>query len=398
MKRRLMAILLCLSVLLMACACAAETMEPPAIDPVSEEPASQVTLSEVNAESSKTEEPAAPSETAPTESEPEETISIEESDVVIEPIQPIVPEEKETTLEKVLSFDIGIDGMIAYDFLFYDEPSTAQICLSGEAYADGNGVFYHTDGSAIVRVNDGARFPFISYSQVFDIEICGDDFYILKAGKTGLYSILYHYDISTGFETPTLKATYDNLPSGSLGFVGGVPVVLEQGKVYSVGGKLLDTSKTPFVIRQWEKDSVSVQMQDNSLSILQGENFYSYVAALSDSVTIVAEAKKRVDDTIYASYDQNGNVRTRFLYDRKYDKPWASCAVDFIHAGERYTATVYCPFDAVLGDQAFEDLLDGWVFFDVYGNAYYAAYYLDHCDIWRIDQGYSDVQFPVEDA
>ena len=98
MKKRLLAILLCLSVLLMACACAAETAEPPAANPVSKEPTPQFTLSEVNAESSKTEEPATPSETAPAESEPEETISIEESDVVIEPIQPIVPEDQKATL------------------------------------------------------------------------------------------------------------------------------------------------------------------------------------------------------------------------------------------------------------------------------------------------------------
>jgi hypothetical protein len=35
---------------------------------------------------------------ATAESEPEETISIEESDVVIEPIQPIVPEDQKATL------------------------------------------------------------------------------------------------------------------------------------------------------------------------------------------------------------------------------------------------------------------------------------------------------------
>ena len=313
--------------------------------------------------------------------------------------EPIKPEEKETTLEKVLSFDIGIDGIMDYNFLFHDNPSTAHIVVYGYAYTDGNGVFYHTDDSAIIRVNDGARFPFISYSQVWDIQIRGDDFYIWKAGNTGLYGILYHYDISTGFETPTLKAMYDNLPNGSLWFVNGTPVIWDQTeeKTYSVDGKLLDDSRAPFVIEKWGKDSLFVQKENGVWTMLQGYNYrYSYVDMLSEAAVVVVESSTQSDDNIYTSYDQNGNVRTRFLYDRKYDKPWASCAVDFIHDGERYTATVYCPHDAVLGDQTFENLLEGRLFFDVYGNAYYAAYYLDHCDIWSIDQGYSNVQ--LEDA
>ena len=107
MKKRFLAMLLCLSVLLMACACAAETEPPIASHPEHQESSPQFTLSEVNAESSKTEEPAAPSEMTPAESEPEETISMEESEIELEPIQPIepiTPEEKETTLEFLRSY------------------------------------------------------------------------------------------------------------------------------------------------------------------------------------------------------------------------------------------------------------------------------------------------------
>ena len=172
MKRRLMAILLCLSVLLMACACAAETMEPPVADPVSEEPTPQFTLSEVNAESSKTEEPAAPSENAPAESEPEETISIEESDVVIEPIQPIVPEEKETTLEKVLSFKTGENGLFTYGFVYAEDPANPTIGTPVNYCVDSKGNIYvaHAD---IICLNTGERFSYSSNYSILDMKVCG---------------------------------------------------------------------------------------------------------------------------------------------------------------------------------------------------------------------------------
>ena len=57
MKKRFLAFLLCLSILLMACACAAETEPPIASYPEHQESSPQLTLSEVNVESSKTEAP-----------------------------------------------------------------------------------------------------------------------------------------------------------------------------------------------------------------------------------------------------------------------------------------------------------------------------------------------------
>ena len=189
MKKRFLAILLCLSVLLMACACAAETMEPPAVpETESKTPAPQLPLSEVNAESSKTEEPAAPSEI-----EPQGTISMEESEIELEPIQPIVPVEKETTLEKVLSFDIGIDGIYQYAFIFYDDPSGAQITNRGNLYVAGDGKFYHTVDNKFVCLSDGTQLPFSFNSQIGAVEICEDLLYVLT--RRG---VCYQFDISDG--------------------------------------------------------------------------------------------------------------------------------------------------------------------------------------------------------
>ncbi len=343
--------------------------------------------------------PSRPDESEPDESEPEVSEPDESEPEVSEPedseppVEIVKPEEKETTLEKVLSFDIGIGGIMEYNFMFYDDPSSADVIVYGSAYTDGNGVFYQVADNELIRVNDGAKFPFISGSQFYDIEIMENDFYVLKAGNTGLYSILYHYDVSTGFETPTLIAKYDNLPSGSLGLIDGTPIVFEQGKAYDVDGRLLDESEMPYVIKQSENDSVTVRMENNLLTIYQGESFYCYVPAASGFRTAVAESKRKgSDNTIYSSYDRIGNIKNRFSHTVRYPGVTVSCKLDYTWGNEVYTVNAYTPVRTMIGGQTFENLLQGRVFFDVYGNAYYAAYYLDHCDLYRINMGYSDIQ------
>ncbi len=393
MKKRFLAILLCLSVLLMACACAAETMEPPAVpETESKAPAPQLPLSEVNAESSKTEEPAAPSEI-----EPQGTISMEESEIELEPIQPIVPVEKETTLEKVLSFDIGIDGVLEYDFIYYDDPATANICTPGFIFADSEGNFYHEEGCEIIRLNDGAKFPFISWAQVLDIEVLEDQFYVLKASETGSTGVLYHYDISEGFETPVLKEVHENLPAGSLCFVNGSPVIMYQKMMYGANGKKLNGAERLFSISQTGEAISSIKKEDGILAIRLGEDFDGYVPAAAAFGIVVAEYKKNSPDTVYTSFDKDGNIKSKFLLDEQYDGLILPCDRNFVFCGELKTVKSYHPYGATLGGETFENLIQSRVFFDAYGNAYFAAYYLEHCDIYRIDQGYSNIQFPVDE-
>ncbi len=407
MKKRFLAMLLCLSVLLMACACAAETEAPVVSTPEHKEHSPQFTLSEVNAESSTTQEPAAPSETAPAESEPQETISMEESDIELEPIQPvepiqpiepIKPEEKETTLEKVFSFDIGIDGVMEYSFLFHDDPSTASIVVPGSLYTDGAGTFYHTDDSSILRLNDGAEFPFIAWAEVLDMEIHENDFYILKSNSTGLEGILYHYDVSGGFESPILKATYDKLPAGVLGWVNNAPVVFYQGKMYCIGEKQYSATQAPYAFTSMPENAVSIQKQNGTLTIMQGEAFNCYVPVVNSFGTVVVEKREGNIDTIYTTVDSNGNTLARFMVDIERNANDISCKVDFNWYGDVLTVETYRSRSAFIGDKAFEDLLANQVFYDANGNAYFAAYYLDRCDIYSIDQGYSDAQLSGEAA
>ena len=135
---RLLAICVCLIVVLSACA----SVDVPSDNSTSTEESkatSALELSEVNAESTSSEaEPSAPE--GHISADDDATLS---GDITITPIEPILPEERETTLEKVLSFDIGIDGVVQYNFTFYDDPSGATMTNIGRIFTDGNGIFYY---------------------------------------------------------------------------------------------------------------------------------------------------------------------------------------------------------------------------------------------------------------
>ena len=102
----------------------------------------------MNAESTSTEAEPSDKSSENEPSTPDEHISADSDatlseDITITPIEPIYPEERETTLEKVLSFDIGIDGLFQYRMLYYDDPSIADIEVPGEILICGDGKFYH---------------------------------------------------------------------------------------------------------------------------------------------------------------------------------------------------------------------------------------------------------------
>ncbi|MBE6578565.1 MAG: hypothetical protein E7651_02015 [Ruminococcaceae bacterium] len=395
MKKRVLAILLCLSVLLMACACVAETMEPPAVSETeSQAPAPQFTLSEVNAESSKTQEPAAPSEI-----EPQGTISMEESDIELEPIQPIepiqtiVPVEKETTLEKIFSFDIGVDGVLEYNFIFYDDPSVANIASPGLIFTDGNGSFYHADDSQLIRLNDGVCLPKRLPDAVEDIEICGNSLYILDAD-----AVIYQYDISDGFENATLLKKTDAFKNegspGRLYSLGvGEPVY------YSASGDMYTLSKMKYYPYDHDgktSENVLQNAESGILSVTECVDVYRYFQGISNTTFMLAECQNDSRNSIYTTFDPNGNILSRFMLAINTGVR-TKCERAFDWYGEVYTVKSYVSFCASLGNHTFENLLRTQVFCDANGRAYFAAYYLDRCDIYSINQGYSNIQFPVDE-
>ena len=395
MKRRLMAILLCLSVLLMACACAAETMEPPVADPVSEEPTPQFTLSEVNAESSKTEEPAAPSENAPAESEPEETISIEESDVVIEPIQPIVPEEKETTLEKVLSFKTGENGLFTYGFVYAEDPANPTIGTPVNYCVDSKGNIYvaHAD---IICLNTGERFSYSSNYSILDMKVCGKSMFVLY-----MDGMVQEFDLSNGISKATIAETYLVNSFDPSSFAGDLFVIDENkpllkigsDELFSLNGTLLKGNERPFAMSKNVSDSAITKENGQPYIVYsKDEKKPNVLGCSSKGISTVinqnyVSANFIKSESLYSWYDPKGNLQSEFLYGFETGKT-VSCELSY-PAG---ILSQYQGWNVRVDDVAFEDVLSSHIIVTSDETYYLILYYANYGVVYKIVAGYSGIK------
>ena len=96
---------------------------------------------------------------------------------------------------------------------------------------------------------------------------------------------------------------------------------------------------------------------------------------------------------MYTKFDQDGNPDARILDEDRYKEAEVRIDLEFEHAGEIYTKDYYTPRRVVIDKTVFDDLFYSWFFFDSYGMMYFAAYYTDHCDIYRVDAGYTSAEF-----
>ena len=397
MKKRLMAILLCLSVLLMACACAAETMEPPAASqPESKAPAPQLPLSEVNAESSKTEEPAAPSETAPAESEPQGTISMEESEIELEPIQPIVPVEKETTLELV--YDISLNDARSPILLqYYEDPTQAEIVIPHSYTMDLNGDIYciFNDGLCKLGSKEGFRLRdgndvdrLVSSMAVYDGIIYVTYTDIEKnSGSISVFDITGKVLSSTTLPATRSMEFFNVYLSGE-----GTPNVLIQNYIYSLEGHKigafyeLDASKTSAYGVDVGKFSYPMTHRPLVLSNMGG------VLTVKETQTkwfgTSAEGRHSVSEEIFYQYDNAGNPISKFKMTEIYCNQELPCKIAIGEAVCKKTTLE----TVVIGKTVFENVFDASVFAGADGELYAILVYTDGTKIYRINPGYSDVE------
>jgi len=391
--KRFLAVCVCLIIVLSACA----SIDAPSDNSTSTEESkatSALELSEVNAESTSSE--AEPSEEV-SESEssaPDEHISADDNaslagDITITPVEPVIPEERETTLEKVLSFDIGIDGMFQYDFLFHDDPSDAMMICPGKVYTDGKGTFYHTLGSKLVCLNDGVWIPDVNWTHIEDIEIIGDALYLLR-----LDGSVEHYDISAGFGNPTLKSEYQVYDSdadewGTLLTLGEKEPIFfsDKNEIFTLSKEPINDKDAPFLFQS----GIQAVTVENGAFVIPADDKKNELSAISDAV-LWTTAYYDGDDTECLKYGQNGNLVSRVLIDVEYHGNDTPCKVEFEHAGVRYTLETYLSCQVVIGKTVFEELLQSRVFYDFYGTMYLAAYYTDHCDIYRVNAGYTSAE------
>jgi hypothetical protein len=397
MTKRILAMTLCLALTLLACACAASNAtvsDPESTDNKGGNTPPTSTMEQAGASAPATQMSSQPAF----------------SDTVSTPTEPIIPEERETTLEKVLSFEIGIDGLFEYGFLYYDDPATAIPSVNGYMYTDGEGEFYQVfAGACVVRLSDGAMLPVLHQHDIYDIAICGTSFFVM-----GLDGIVYEYDIANGFDNATLAKKY---------------TVFEKSEEYAEFGPIVDGRPTVQYYakdgNRWYFDGPLYTLEKTQLK--DSELLYTYVDSLRDGTSIQAihgeikgwavdknnctvlsaTAEKIVlldqtgsgDAKVYVSYDRNGNILSRYeVHSRTYysEEKGKSCEISFSDGDEILTLKEYRPQTLMIDDILFDDLVYDHFFVALSGEMYFAAYYLDHCDVYRINPGYSDRDYVTE--
>ena len=358
MMKKLIAIILCLALTLLACACAA----------------SDTTVS------------------APESSETSKSVMEQPGTS-----EPNMPEKKETTLEKVLSFDIGMDGLFEYGFLYDDKPSEAEIRIPGFLFADSEGNFYHTDDVWIVRLNDGAKFPYSNQFQCIDISTHGNLFYVLTGD-----GIARKYDISAGFEKAVLVKEYPlfeaNVGSGELYHTGDVEPLFRDrdGTFFTLEKEALPEEKVPFVYDNTQKTDLSVN-EEGRFSIAENTNERIYVPFFgAQGIVLTKQSSPDIQETyvqstnIYTEYSSRGELLSRFVYLVQYSTAKHPCNIQYQSGNTVYTLEKTYTQDLFVGSFSFEDVLGSNVIFGDDGCSYLAVYYSDHGEVYRIEPGYTD--------
>ena len=395
MMKKLIAITLCLALTLLACACAASNVTVSAPESTDNKGESSTDLSTM--EQAGTSTPVTPMSSQP-----------EPSDENSKPTEPILPEERETTLEKVLSCQVGTNGTFEYGFTFYDDPSTAILEIGGQMYTDGNGMFYKVyRGSEIVCINSNQKIPHLHKGQVLDIAICGNAFYVL----TGEGNV-YEYDIANGLAKAILVKEYaifeKHTEYAHFGhIVNGRPTVqyyAQDGTFWYPDGpyytlekeKLQDSESLLYVYVESPQDGAPLQAVNGEFKgWAVDKDVYTVVHATSESITL-CENDSDQDIGVLVTYDTNGNLLSRYgtLYrSREYERK--SCERPFEQGGS-HILKEYLSYKYTIDNIVFEDIVWHESFVASDGNHYFVAYYLDHCDIYRINPGYSDRDYAAE--
>ncbi len=395
MTKRILAMILCLALTLLACACAAS-------DIVSAPESSETTGGKTPAPSVSTMEQ--PGTSLPI---PQMSSQPTSSDEVSKPTEPTLPEERETTLEKVLSFEIGIDGLYDYGFTYYDDPSTADIYSPGFMYTNGDGLFYHVVDSKLVCLNDGAWLPFWLGNFICDIQICGDRLFLMTND-----GIAHEYNIANGLANASLVKEYVIFKQyeefAHFGYVVNdrptVQYYTKEGNVsfpngpyYTLEKKQLRDSelRLPYVYVEAMRDGSSIQCVDGEIkSWAVVEEAYSVLSATSDEITL-CEANAPDGIGVLVAYDSNGNLLSRYgiQYPSSADDYETKSCERLFNQGGLATLKEYSAYAFTIDTVVFEDLVDSNLWIDSAGNHYFAAYYIDHCDVYRIDPGYSDREY-----
>lgn len=408
-KRRIRFLAVCLGLIVVLSACASAPSGD-STAPEESKATSALELSEVNAESTSDEAPshASKSESAAPSEESEHSESSEESEYSEDTVSetpaekagPVWTEERETTLEKVLSFDIGIDGLFQYRMLYYDDPSIADIEVPGEILIGGDGKFYHMVANSpmnhVVSLHDGTA-----------LEVESDDYDIGRVWvyenrlykKAGEY--LYEYDIANGLDGAKLIDIRERDGKTIYQTAGGKLYLYAKGQFYTMQGEAVRETVQHYTFSDQKlANGALVAPSDTARWVVDSEK--AAVIAATDETILVREkdlvSPRKAIVHVYTWYDRNGNAESRLGYKRVYHEEKLPCEVDFDLRGAFGTVKEYMAKDVYIGKTVFENVLWEKLIFDSCGTPYLVIYYLDHGEIYRVNPGYTSADLTKKEV
>ncbi len=385
MTKRILAMTLCLALTLLACACVASDVTVSAPENTDSKGGNTPDLSTM-------EQPGTSLPVMQMSSQPAF------SDTVSKPTEPILPEEKETTLEKVLSFEIGEDGLFSYRFLAGEDKVPA--LSSPTAYcADENGnVFVDTviDGQgAVVCLNTGKAFFYTSNDSVMDIASCDDKLYLLFFdGEMQVFST--NDDKSIPIRREQLEISSDDM-FAFLNVGEKEPILTSfDGAFFTLDMAEIEDNLSPYRIEHDSGENGVTRKGATFVVSTQEEVEIKYASKENISYSLyrwTTTPQLFCTEVIYCSCDSNGNPLSRFRFYAA-----ASGEVPCNIPSPYGNVTSYAGWHIELGEQSFDQVVSFDVVNGGENNYYLVVYYPEHGEIYRIHPGYSDVQFTTKET
>ena len=365
-----------------------------------------------------------PSVSEPTQSLPAEESGVDDfsepensgSESGTEPSDPdpwIPPEESETKLELVTTFQTGEDGLFPY-FFYWGEAGSERILyrtING-ACADEKGNLYVLLPSfgyeiTVCRLNDG---------RMYECDVMVDTYSILYCNGF-LYLPFYNYwvlmiDVETGacgaIMPPADLADEISGEFRLVAFGGEEPVWMHHNgkECYSLHGKKLSDEEylqKSMVTTDPAGKGTLTQSGGGFPLTLDGDTAGCWWSVLyEDAETLLCEASRgnRVEDQpynvvwerVYCRYDRNGHAVSRFLETmiRYEEQP---CSLPFTSHGQAYTLESYDSYTILIGDRVFGDVFDYSMIAGADGTLYLLLFYFDRGGVYRILPGYENATF-----
>ena len=185
---------------------------------------------------------------------------------------------------------------------------------------------------------------------------------------------------------------------------GGEPLLLfHSGEMYTLDMQPIK-EETLYVVESIEKsEQPSVKRNADGLYVIRWQEGIKQRYTVTEQGLRVSESRTRsetgiADQYIYTAYSPDGEIISRYMYQRGFVSEKQPCEITFEYAGEVKTVTKYHARPTTVGNHRFDTALYSRIWHEQDGTAYLLVYFPDRGEIYRIDPGYSDVQFTTKET